>query len=304
MKTLICLSLLLLVSCTTSPYRKQIEQQQEIVEDTIKQDKITGGDLPSWVYKNGIENGHVYVVGKAEFDVNKSPFYVEKAAVMDGETRLISDAPSDFRVLTQNAITGAGIDSSEFYQIQTKLQEVVGLTGIKYHADKMECRKVIRYGIMSTAVTRACWTMVSVPLINLTKAYERTIALKFGTYKANRFMNQMQQELDKINNNPLMESKDEDTNSLGDIDYSQRKSRELPTKQVEAPSVRPEVSSQDSGKAPVRRSQGGARSSNASNGLHAEPKASRNKVSKRLKVYGDKKLTKELKGKYGSLADL
>ena len=194
-------------SCANSPRQQIIEADQELVEDTIKEDKILGGDLPSWVNKSGIENGIVYVVGKAEMSADRSPFYVEKAAIMDAEMKILSDAPTDVRVVTQNALTGSGIDSSEFYQIQTKLQEVKGLTGIKHSNERTVCRKVIRYGNLGTNVMRACWSQVQIKAKDLTKAYERTLALKFGVHKANSFKTLMDQELKKINKGEHEEEK-------------------------------------------------------------------------------------------------
>lgn len=202
MMTIMLLSLI--VSCATNKSVEQIVVQQEIIEETVKEDKIIGDDLPSWTSKSGIENGMVFAVGKAEFDANKSEYYIERAAAMDGEIKLLTDAPADVRVLAQNALTGAGIDGSEFYQIQTKLQEVIGLTGVRHSEDKVTCRKIIRYGELSSRLTRSCWVQVYIPVKELVAAYKRTLALKFGEYKANEFKNLMMDELNNIKNNPLI----------------------------------------------------------------------------------------------------
>jgi len=206
MKTVIKIMILTtFISCgTTNRNTEAISSQQEMIEEVTKEDKMIGPVLPSWTRKSGIANGMVYAIGKAEFDVNKSEYYVEKAATMDGEIKLLTDAPSDVRVLTQNALTGAGIDSAEFFQIQTKLQEVVGLTGIRHSEEHITCRKMIRYDDMFARVTRSCWVQVSIPLKELVVAYRRTLALKFGTYKANEFKDLMMDQIDKIQNNPLL----------------------------------------------------------------------------------------------------
>ena len=76
--------LLTFVNCSTTNSKfEQVLSQQEFLEDTIKEDKIIGQELPSWIKKSGIENGIVYTVGKAEFDVNKSKYYVQKAAIYE-----------------------------------------------------------------------------------------------------------------------------------------------------------------------------------------------------------------------------
>jgi hypothetical protein len=240
------LALALVTSCATNYVRDQIVTEQEVIEDTIKKDKIIGGDLPSWIKKSGIENGMVYVVGKAEFGANKSPFYVEKAAAMDAEMSLFSDAPTDVRMLTQNALTGTGIDSAEFYQIQTKLQEVVGVTGIKLDSEKVVCRKIIRYGELSSRLTRACWVQAHIPVKELVKAYRRTLALKFGKYKANEFKDRMNDELKRINKNPLMEKRNEKANTLStgssnSSDSNGRKGVRLPTKKAKGNKKQSEV---------------------------------------------------------------
>jgi len=238
------LLLMVLVGCSTNPIQRNIIAQQEIIEATIKEDKIIGDSLPSWTRKSGIENGMVYVVGVAEFDANKSPFYIQKAAQMDAETKLLSDAPADFRVITQNAMTGVGIDSAEYYQVQTKLQEVIGLVGIKIDQDKITCRKMIRYGNLSTRLTRVCYVQAFISAQQLAKAYKRTLALKFGEYKANEFKNLMNQELKQINKNPLLRSSHEESttsHNANDSHSANYRSTRLPAQQVEIPQRQSEV---------------------------------------------------------------
>lgn len=226
---------ILVSSCASNLNKQVITDKQEMIEDTIKEDKIIGSDVPSWTRKSGVENGMVYVVGSAEFDANHSPLYVEKAAVMDGEIRLLSDAPTDVRVLTQNALTGVGVNSSEFFQIQTKLQEVIGLTGVRHNQEKVVCRKVIRYGNLNTQLNRICWAQVSVSVRNLMKAYQRTLAMKFGVFKANKFKNIMDDELKRINNNKLLR-KDKTNENTTRINRSSGKQsavrKRLPAQQV------------------------------------------------------------------------
>lgn len=254
----------LIVSCATNKSVEQVVAQQEIIEDTIKEDKIIGDDLPSWTRKSGIENGMVFAVGKAEFDANKSEYYIERAAAMDGEIKLLTDAPTDVRVLTQNALTGAGIDGSEFYQIQTKLQEVVGLTGIRHSEDKVACRKVIRYGELSSRLTRSCWVQVSIPVKELVAAYRRTLALKFGEYKANEFKDLMMDELNNIKNNPLIKKEishesDSQEHSSANDNVSNRnvgQSLRLPASESKARFDRQQLHSEDS--SPSRVQSGGS----------------------------------------------
>lgn len=270
---------LLAISCSTNHVKHQIITEQEILEDTIKEDKIIGASLPSWIRKSGIEHGTVYVVGKAEFSANKSPFYVEKAALMDAEMALFTDAPSDIRILTQNAMTGAGIDSAEFYQVQTKLQEVIGVTGIRHDSEKVACRKIIRYGELSTRIVRACWVQASIPVKELVKAYRRTLAMKFGDYKANEFKNLMNDELEKINNNPIR-SRRETINSNSSSNKNSKRTR-LPSKQVEAHQRQQEVRDGNSQRKDLRRSQVKLSKTNA-----------QGRISSRNQVQGNSKANK------------
>lgn len=160
---------------------------------------ILGGELPSWTNDNGIDGDRLVSVGYAEMTVRKSPHYVEKAALMDGETKLLADAPQDFRVITQNSLTGAGIDSSEFVEIQTRLKEVLGVRGFKHH--QKVCRKLVRYTENNKKnVMRGCWYRVSADLNKLQDAYKYILAKKYGQGKAGKFDNLMEQELKKINN--------------------------------------------------------------------------------------------------------
>lgn len=141
---------------------------------------------------------------------NKSPYYIAKAALMDGETKLLSEAPSDVRIITQNALTGADIDSSEFFQMQTKLQEVLGVQSFKSH--QQTCRKIVRYGETSISIVRGCWYRVSASIVQLKKAYAFTLAKKYGQGKANKFQKIMDQELNKINNHRRYDNEKQTSN--------------------------------------------------------------------------------------------
>lgn len=161
---------------------------------------MVGPSLPDWTsQKHDIKDNRLYLTGYAEMSADRSEHYIAKAALMDAEVRLIQDAPSEIRVITQNSLTGAGIDSSEFMQIQTKLQEVIGLTGLKSH--EYTCRKWVRYGESKTSVNRACWYQASVSLSDLRKAYLMTMQAKYATDKVTKFDDLMKQEIDKINDN-------------------------------------------------------------------------------------------------------
>lgn len=159
---------------------------------------MVGKDLPSWVMdQESIRDGRVYVVGYSEMSSDKSDHYISKAALMDAEVKLISEAPSELRVITQNALTGAGVDSSEYLQIQTKLQEVIGLMGFKSH--EHTCRKFVRYGESRTNVNRGCWYRASVSATDLRKAYLMTMKAKYGEEKGHKFDDLMKDEINKIN---------------------------------------------------------------------------------------------------------
>lgn len=164
----------------------------------MKEDVTLGGELPEWTNDNGIDGDRLVAVGYSEMTVRKSPTYIEKAALMDGETKLLADAPQDFRVITQSALTGAGIDSSEFVEIQTRLKEVLGVRGFKHH--QKLCRKIVRYTESNKKnVMRGCWYRVSADLSKLKDAYKYILAKKYGQGTAGKYDNLMSKELKKIN---------------------------------------------------------------------------------------------------------
>ncbi len=208
MNKFLCIVVLMsFVACSSNKVRDKAMGKREAIEDTIKEDKYVGGEPPLWTQEEGISNGILYVVGYAEFGTNKSPYYVRKASIMDAETRLLSDSPADFRIITQNAITGAGMDSSEYYQIQTKLQEVIGITGIKQDRKKSVCKKIIRYGNFDTTTRRGCWSRVHIKVSELKKAYARTLAFKYGADKVNKFQKLMDKELETVDKGSLYNKK-------------------------------------------------------------------------------------------------
>ena len=197
MKALLILAASFSIGCASQSVPKNQEIQ---VEHAIQEDKMIGESLPSWTsQESDIKDGRLYLTGTAEMSADKNEQHVAKAALMDAEVRLVADAPAEIRVITQNSLTGAGIDSSEYMQIQTKLQEVVGLTGLKSH--EYTCRKMIRYGESRTNVNRKCYYQASVSLADLRKAYLMTMKLKYAEDKVVKFDNLMKDELDKINNN-------------------------------------------------------------------------------------------------------
>lgn len=169
---------------------------------------MAGNALPSWTSKTHyVTNNRLHAVGYAEMSADKNSYYIAKAALMDAEAKLLSEAPTEMRIITQNALTGAGIDSSEFMQIQTKLQEVIGLTSLK--PGEYTCRKFLRYGETSNRMTRACWYQSSVNVFEVKKAYTMTLRAKYGDQKANKFDNLMSDELKRINNKDRFKSKPE-----------------------------------------------------------------------------------------------
>lgn len=193
MKKLLLLLPFLLVGCGSN----QKSQTQKLEALAVQEDKIMGDSLPDWVSENEtMADGRIYNVGYAEMSADKSEVHIKKAALMDAEVKLISEAPADFRVLTQNALVGAGIDSSEYMQIQTKLQELIGAGGFKTH--ESTCRKIIRYGETSNRVVRGCYQRASTSVSELRKAIFFTLSKKYGDGKAKRFDNLMEKELDKI----------------------------------------------------------------------------------------------------------
>lgn len=208
MKMVLIFLLLMFMGCSSNNLVNKTLLEREAIEDMTQEDKIIGDTLPSWVNKSGIENGQSYAVGNAEFSADANPAYVKRAAIMNGEGKLLSDAPTDFRILAQSAMTGAGIDDNEFFEIQTKLKEVVGLSGIYHNQERTTCRKILRYGELSTRLVRSCWVQVSVSTRELSKAYQRTIALKYGGKAANKFGKIMEKELDRVDNNRLLKKEE------------------------------------------------------------------------------------------------
>ena len=200
MKTILILLATTLISCSSN---LKAPNNESLVSD----DKMFGESLPSWTSQDAdVKEGRLYLTGYSEMSADKNPTYISKAALMDAEIRLISDAPAEIRVVTQNALTGAGFDSSEFFQIQTKLQEVVGLMGFKTH--ESTCRKFIRYGETTSNVTRGCWMQASVSLSELRKAYLMTMKLKYSEDKVTKFDDLLKQELEKINTADRFNKKD------------------------------------------------------------------------------------------------
>ena len=136
MKMIMILLFLVLVGCSSNDLVNKTLFEREAIEDMTQEDKIIGDTLPSWVNKSGVENGQSYAVGNAEFSADANPAYVKRAAIMLAAGKVVSDAPTDFRILAQSAMTGAGIDDNEFFEIQTKLKEVVGLSGIYHNQER------------------------------------------------------------------------------------------------------------------------------------------------------------------------
>jgi hypothetical protein len=89
----------------------------------VKADEVIGDKLPAWTDKSGIADGRLYVVGYSEMSADKSPHYIKKAALMDGEVRLLSDAPSDFRVLTQNALRGQALNRLSSFRYRQRFKK-------------------------------------------------------------------------------------------------------------------------------------------------------------------------------------
>jgi hypothetical protein len=177
---------------------------------------MIGASLPSWISQvESIKDNRLHIVGYSEMSADRNEVYISKAALMDAEVKLINDAPTDFRVITQNALVSAGIDSSEFMQIQTKLTEVIALGGLKQ--GESTCRKWIRYGETRTSVMKGCWHQASASLVELRKAYLFTLQKKYGSEKAHKFDDVMKQELEKVNNHRRYDNEDSKASNLPSV---------------------------------------------------------------------------------------
>lgn len=156
-----------------------------------------------------LEGGKIYAVGYAEMSADRSPHYVSRAASVDAERQILSDAPADFRIVAQNAMHGAGVDSADFHEITTSLREVFAVQSIRSEAS--ECRRYIRYGETQDRMLNACWVKVSANASSLREAYRRTLAIKYGIGTANKFDSLMEDELERINDHRRY-SDDQDIN--------------------------------------------------------------------------------------------
>lgn len=208
MKKLMIVFLLPLIACSTN---KKSITYNESEDNSLNEDRMIGPDLPSWVLENEIVKGdRLFLVGNAEMSPDKSEYHIKKAAIMDGEIRLISDAPSKFRVISQSALNGAGVESSDFKQIQTKLQEAIGVIGLKNH--DTTCRKFVRHGESRSFVIKSCWALVSTSISDLKRAYALTLERLYGIKTSAKFENLMEKEIEKINVSQIQESKNETPN--------------------------------------------------------------------------------------------
>lgn len=202
MKTLLFLVPFLVIGCSSTKTDQSIQKVTE--SPLVQEDQMVGKDLPSWATQiESIRDGRLYMVGYSEMSADKSEHYISKAAFMDAEMKLLSESPTDIREITQNALTGSGMDSSDFVQIQTKLKELVGMKGAKPH--EHTCRKFVRYGESRTVVNRACWYQASISLGSFREAYMLTMQKKYGDKKAHQFDDLMKQEINKINDGQRFE---------------------------------------------------------------------------------------------------
>ena len=111
----------------------------------------------------------MYTVGVAETTADNNYNVVKRMAILNGETSLLSKAPADFRIATQNSMNSVNVDENIFSEIQSKVQEAIGVEGFKHDRTKMACRKVLRYKETRTNLNKICWVRVGIPVSKLTR---------------------------------------------------------------------------------------------------------------------------------------
>jgi len=167
-----------------------------MAEHALKEDKFSSVP-PQWINESGVRGGLVYTVGVAEASANSLENTVKRMAILNGETSLMSKAPADFRIATQNSMNSVNVDENVFTEIQSKIQEVLGVEGFKHDKAKTACRKVLRYGETEAHLNRICWVRIAIPVNKMARAFERTMAMKFGEKVSEAFKKKLDDELKK-----------------------------------------------------------------------------------------------------------
>ena len=186
--TMICL--FYLTGC--SSLTQEAKQKEQMNQNLLKEDEYSES-LPAWVDKEGLHGQFVYAVGEVEGEVNQRNT-LEKIARHDAEMKLLQGMPKNVQRITQRALS---LDSNEFNELELSVGSIIGAEGITSSRRFSKCIKVKRADEYGYEIKLTCYQQAFMPAKKLKEAINRTIKLKYGEEKANKFNQILEEELQK-----------------------------------------------------------------------------------------------------------
>lgn len=172
---------LVVVSCSSSPFKEQSDQQDKITKHMSQEKKYIGGEFESKYSNSGNDGFTLRAVGQSVYPVASSEQVARLAAIANAKFKIIESGPTEFKSLVQQAIGNSLGQTGEFTQIDTSVVEVKALRGIEIKQEDVSCKIVIEPNVEGGYNNlRECKAIARIPLSELKKAYDFTVGQKYS----------------------------------------------------------------------------------------------------------------------------
>lgn len=196
LKAIMLVSLVGLVSCASS--NKTGDQGTDaVIAHLSKGPVVIGKDWEEKFTKDGTIGDELVAIGSKKDSNSMKEETMKVFAETDSTSRLLSSAPTEFKKIVQRAISTVTGDESVDINSYS-VTEVKALTGMKTQFSDTQCVKTATPTMdLKYSFTTECRAIVRVPLANLAKAYNFTLARKYGISEQSDIQKKIKEEMMK-----------------------------------------------------------------------------------------------------------
>ena len=185
-----------LASCASSN-KTGNQETDAVIAHLAKGPVVVGKDWDEKFTKDGIIGDELVAIGSKKDSSNMKEETMKVFAETDGTSKLLSSAPTEFKKIVQKALsTVTGEDSVDVNSFS--VTEVKALTGMKTQFSDSHCVKMANPTMdLKYTFTTECRVIVRVPLANLEKAFNFTLARKYGVAQQSDIQKKVKEEMIK-----------------------------------------------------------------------------------------------------------
>lgn len=174
--------LVLVVSCSSSPYKVETEARNKTLAHLSLKPEALDGEFDSKYRTSGKEGAYLKAVGSVRGTLEDDENYLIQKANFKAKNKLIEAAPSEFKSMIQQSV-GDSVNTTDggYERADISTAEVRALIGFESNEEDNECKRFsipTRYGDYN--YVKECRSIVKIPLVELEKAFKYTLKSKYG----------------------------------------------------------------------------------------------------------------------------